>query len=121
MMIDDNPIDQMLYKRIVARAGVVREVICFSDAEAALARLQATPDNLPDVILLDINMPKMDGFEFLEAVERIFGPDFCVVVVMLTTSLDPKDLDRAKRFQAVKDYLDKPLTVQKVQDLVALV
>jgi len=110
MLIDDDLIDQKMYRRMIERSGLVDQLTCFSLAEQALAHLQANPRALPDVILLDINMPRMDGFEFLEAVDRIFGADFTVVVVMLTTSLDPGDVDRAGRFDVVKKYIDKPLT-----------
>ena len=121
MMIDDNAIDQMLYKRIVKRSGVAEKVISFNLAEDALAHLQANLDNLPDMILLDINMPRMDGFEFLEAANHTFGAQFSVVVVMLTTSLDPRDMERARSFDAVKRYIDKPLTVEQLNDLRTLV
>lgn len=121
MMIDDNAIDQMLYKRIVKRSGVAEKVISFNLAEDALAHLQANLDNLPDMILLDINMPRMDGFEFLEAANRAFGAQFSVVVVMLTTSLDPLDMERARSFDVVKRYIDKPLTVEQLNDLRTLV
>jgi len=67
MMIDDNQIDQMLYKRIIERSGLVEKLQSFSMADEALEYLKSEPENWPDVVLLDINMPKMDGFEFLEA------------------------------------------------------
>ena len=121
MVVDDNPVDQILYKRIIKRSGVVQNVIDFSLAEDALTYLQNNRDAMPDVILLDINMPRMDGFEFLEAAQEIFGAEFSVVVVMLTTSLDPRDQERAKTYDVVKDYMDKPLTVERVQQLTALV
>lgn len=121
MMIDDNQIDQMIYDRIIKRSGLVETVISFSMAENALAHLAANPDDRPDIILLDINMPKMDGFEFLEAAEKAFGADFCVVVVMLTTSLNPRDKERANAFQMVKSYLGKPLTIDSLQEIATLV
>lgn len=121
MMIDDNHIDQRMYKRIVSRSGLVKNVVCFSLADEALEHLVANPNDKPDIILLDINMPRMDGYEFLEAVDQAFGSDFSVVVVMLTTSLDPRDKERAKQFPAVKRFLEKPLTPENLEELATLV
>ena len=74
----------------------------------------------PNLILLDINMPKLDGFEFLDAASKALGADFAVVVVMLTTSLNPADRDRAKQYAAIKEYLNKPLTVDLLAQISAL-
>lgn len=110
MMIDDNAIDQMMYKRIVDRSGLVANLIQFTDAREALNHLLAKPDAHPDLILLDINMPGMDGFEFLDRASEELGTSMCPVIVMLTTSLNPHDEHRARNYDVVRDFLNKPLT-----------
>lgn len=110
MMIDDNEVDQMLYKRIVGRSGLVGELLNFLDAADALTYLRDQANTPPDLILLDINMPGMDGFGFLDAVTAEFGPAFAPVIVMLTTSLDPADAKRANAYDIVRDFQNKPLT-----------
>jgi len=121
MLIDDNKIDQMLYQRIISRSGLVNKITSFLLATDALDYLLSDGAVQPDLILLDINMPRMNGFEFLEAVQTHFGQDFAPVVVMLTTSLDPKDEARVKQIGLVRDYLIKPLTEAQLETLIALV
>ena len=121
MLIDDSEIDQMIYRRIADKSGLVGNLVQFLDATLALDHLSDAANIRPDLILLDINMPRMDGFEFLaEATER-FGVDLCPIIVMLTTSLNPRDEKRAKSFEIVRDFLNKPLTPHQLQALSALV
>lgn len=122
MSIDDCDVDQMLYKRIIKRAGIVEKVITFQLAEDALAYLKSDDCEEIDVILLDINMPRMSGFEFLEKATEQLGPEVLkCVVVMLTTSLNPQDEQRAREFDVVKAYLNKPLAKEDLESVAKLV
>lgn len=113
VIIDDSEFDQLMYRRLIDRSGMVGDLVTFLSGEDALAyftRDDATP---VDVILLDINMPGMNGFEFLESATRRLGPDFArIVIFMLTTSLNPRDIARAEASEVVKDYLNKPLEAE---------
>lgn len=110
MVVDDNKVDQMIYRRIIKRSGLVGQVLQFLSAEEALIHLRRVDRASVDAILLDINMPRMDGFEFLAAATDELGDSFTrMLVVMLTTSLDPGDEARASQFSVVKEYLNKPL------------
>lgn len=120
MLIDDNQIDQSLYQRLIARSGVVETTLSFLSAEDALSHLRNPEMEDPDVILLDINMPRMDGFEFLDAAQKEFGTPFFPVVVMLTTSLDPSDKHRAGTYPAIREFLNKPLTTAHLHQISAL-
>lgn len=121
MIIDDNSFDQMMYKRIVEKSGRVRELIQYVEAEKALEHLLDGTREQPDLILLDINMPRMNGFEFLEAATARIGADLCPIIVMLTTSLHPGDEARARSFDVVHDFMNKPLTQAMLQTLGMLV
>ena len=123
LVIDDNAVDLMLYRRIVRRSGHFAEVHAFHYATEALDWLEAREAPAVDAILLDVNMPRMNGFEFLAAAAERLGPRFdACVVIMLTTSLDPADVERAKSFGAVvRGYVNKPLTLEALERVVALV
>lgn len=117
MLIDDSEIDQMIYRRIVKKSGIVGDLLQFTEADKALAHLKDDTEVKPDLILLDINMPGMDGFEFLETATKEIGAISCPVVVMLTTSLNPRDEERARSFELVRDFLHKPLSVDHLKTL----
>lgn len=120
-IIDDAEFDQMLYARLIKRTGVVGETLCFLSAEEALDYFE-TPEAQPvDVILLDINMPGMSGFDFLEHVSKNNPEDYAeIVIVMLTTSLNPRDVERAATFDLVKEYIHKPLEEQHLSEIAQL-
>lgn len=121
MLIDDSTFDQMIYRRIAEKSGLVNTLLQYTNPEEALEYLFDVQNPRPSLILLDINMPQMDGFEFLEAATEKVGIELCPVVVMLTTSLNPKDAQRAKRFELVRDFLNKPLTHDQLRALSHLV
>lgn len=121
MLIDDEMIDQKQYQRALQRSGLVDEIMTFTYAEDALAYLADNPDVEVDVILLDINMPRMNGFEFLSAATDQLGSGFAkIVVAMLTTSLDPEDRRRACEFEVVKEFMNKPLTFDQIEHITQL-
>ena len=121
MLIDDNEVDQMLCERLALRSGLVGNFIGHLSAEDALDSIRSQPMPVADVILLDVNMPRMDGFEFLDIATRELGDQFArMVVIMLTTSLDPLDQERAGQFAVVKDYCNKPLLTQHLERIAAL-
>lgn len=122
MIIDDEQADQMLYKLIIKRSGLIENTLAFQMAEDALDDLKSEDKDPIDVIFLDINMPRMNGFEFLERATAELDIAFAkCVVIMLTTSLDPMDEARARKFDVVKDYLNKPLNVDDISKVAALV
>ena len=121
LLIDDEVIDQRMYTRILMRSGLMEELKCFELAIDALEYLKSDAAPKVDVIFLDINMPLMDGFEFLEAAQVALGPDYAkMVVAMLTTSLNPADEARARSFEVVRKYIVKPLKLHHVAEVAEL-
>lgn len=113
-IVDDDPIHQQITEIMLDRLSISNVVTKFSDAQDVLEHIRAQCNNaseLPDVILLDLNMPVMDGWEFLEAFSQV-RPTLIkhIKVYVLTSSIDEKDKERVSQFTFVEGYLTKPLT-----------
>lgn len=116
LIVDDDPDDRLIAKARLERSGRYDNIFTAADGKQALAiyeqyekKASAAPDMYPPlVILLDVNMPTMSGFELLEAIERLKSR-WSPVVVMLTASEAQADRVRSKDFGCVEDYLVKPI------------
>ncbi len=117
ILIDDNEADNVFHEIIIRRAGFSGELVIFEDAAEALAFLQGDPLSTPTCIFLDINMPLMDGFEFARKATPILSDKPTVSLMMLTSSDAPKDRQIASGMPLIQDFITKPLSVQKVRDL----
>ena len=123
LLIDDEEIDQRYYKRVLDRSGLVTEFMSFTYADDALEFLLANPNLGVDVILLDINMPRMNGFEVLERLKQLYDSEHLhpnsMIAMMYSSSDSKEDKERAFSYDFVKDFLTKPLDKQKLAQLVA--
>jgi CheY-like chemotaxis protein len=121
MLIDDSEADLLFSRIIVSRSGVCDDVLEFGCAGDALAQLQRSDGPDVDMILLDINMPGMDGFQFLQAFQQLQRTSRArAVVVMLTSSPDPRDREQAESFDCVRGYMVKPIDLAAAQRLSTL-
>lgn len=121
MVIDDNNIDQIVAKGLIKASRLTDQVISEWTAKDALSYLKVNennPEKLPNVIFLDIRMPEMDGFEFLEEYHKLTNDlKTKVRIVMLSSSTDPKDKARAAQNKNVLKFLSKPLNIEELKKL----
>lgn len=114
LLVDDNPIDLMIHERLVLRHDQQLNVLKAKSAQEALELLKK---ETVDLILLDIKMPGMDGFEFLAALRQSDYPAGRSLTYMVSSSIDPKDIESAKNDDWVKDFLEKPLNADKLDQI----
>lgn len=117
MVVDDSETDLLLTRLILEKSGIAGRLVLMRSAVDALVHL-AGPGPVVDLILLDVNMPGMDGFDFLDRHAQQALPP--VPVVMLSGSPDPADRSRALAHSFVLDFISKPLDLAKTAGLQAL-
>ena len=109
LLIDDNPLDNYINTKIISRSNFATEILAIESPEEALELLRAGKFR-PEIIFLDIRMPVMDGFDFLDEYEKLDIDKDHIEIVMLTSSINPGDMERAKHYKHVRKYITKTLT-----------
>lgn len=118
ILVDDDDADNYIHRRAIQRSGLVNTVRVFTSAVEALAFFRDTPQPTA-LVLLDINMPVMTGFEFLEAYNGLPPQNRAeITIVMLTSSDSARDSERARDY-GVDGFEPKPLTTTRFRELVA--
>ena len=117
LLVDDDNINNFINQRLIKKLNITEEVSVAVNGEDAINTIKNAGDYLPDLILLDINMPVMDGFEFLEAYKKLpIANKDNAVIVMLTTSTNQNDMARSKSIP-IRGFLNKPLTEEKIKKI----
>lgn len=124
MLIDDDEIFNFLNKRILELSGTAGKINIFTSAQQAIEWLQqhaSEEDSWPEIILLDIRMPLMDGFEFLDEFVQLPEKNIRKVkVFMLTSSIDERDRSRSREYPVVYGYYSKPMTPEILKEMDAI-
>lgn len=125
MLIDDNEIDLLINQKIIKYSNFTGRIQTFNSAVQALNYLKLIEDInayhslfSPQIILLDIHMPIMNGFEFLDEFDKLqIFKEKTVEIYMLSSSLNPDDIDKVNNNKNVSGLISKPLTADKLIEL----
>lgn len=121
MLIDDSTDDNFIHSRIIKKHGAAENVIVKTSGNDALDYLKSVrePGHIhPDLIFLDINMPGMNGWEFIDEYEQLQTHQKSnMIIIMLTTSENPSDKEKAKSYNLISDFMTKPLSSEMLTDI----
>jgi len=118
--IDDDPIALLLSKLVISKAHFASEIITLNNGQEGVFYLEKKEvlldyqnSNEPLLLFLDLNMPIMDGWEFLEQFSsKLYTTYKDTKIILLSSSIDPSDFQKSKQFEMVVDFFPKPLTIE---------
>lgn len=121
LLIDDDEPTNFINKKRIKQAEVCENILVQDDGESAielLNKLEKEGQSLPELIFLDINMPGMNGWEFLEEFKNLSSvTKENIVVVMLTTSLNVDDRKKAEAIEEISDFINKPFLIDQLHNI----
>ena len=124
--VDDDPITLMLCKKVIERVEFAKEIITANNGKEAIEYFDGLAEEIksnnsttyPELVLLDLNMPVMDGWEFLESYkEKEYQNIFSITrFIVLSSSIDPYDINKSKTYPVI-GFLSKPITKEMLENL----
>lgn len=120
-IIDDDPMSSFYIKRLAELGELANIISIYNTAQGAIDYLlhhNKSAEHLPDIILLDIYMPEVDGWEFLSQLKKIEDQlTKKPAVYIISSSNHPRDLERAAALPIVRDYFQKPVTLEVLRNV----
>lgn len=123
LCVDDDPITLMLYKMVIAKSSFTEEIVTAKNGQEALDYYDSlnTENDFccPELVFLDLNMPVMGGWEFLENFNNKKYDQFNkkTKVIVLSSTIDPNDIENSKKYPMVIDFMSKPITKEMLDGL----
>ncbi len=119
MLVDDDEHTNFLNRTIIKHAHFAEKVVAYTEASTALSYIEEEKNNgqLPDLIFLDINMPLMDGWDFIKKYGEIGLNGNAPKVIMLTSSINPKDEKKAESIAEIDGFKSKPLSQDVLSEI----
>jgi CheY-like chemotaxis protein len=122
LLVDDDEINNFISIKLIKKALVNSDITACLNGKYAIDQLvkirDTDPEELPDYILLDINMPIMNGWEFLEEYKRLKLDETAKSkIYIISSSVFSNDINKAKSYSLVKDFVSKPLNIEKIREL----
>jgi CheY-like chemotaxis protein len=121
-LIDDDEVFVYLTRKTLNKTNLVEHIRVFENGLDALNFIKDNlynQDELPEVIFLDLNMPIMDGWQFLQEFSRLkLDPNKSITIYICSSSISPDDVARAKSISEVSDFIFKPITADKLYEIV---
>ncbi|WP_396211262.1 response regulator [Flavobacterium sp.] len=124
LCVDDDPITLMLNEMVLNKASFCNELVTAKNGEEAILYFEnllitTNNDNYPKLIFLDLNMPVMNGWEFLDTfIEKKFHHIFKKIkVIILSSTVDPNDIEKSKKHPIVIKFLPKPINKEMLESL----
>ena len=122
LLVDDDEINNFISIKLIKKALLNTEIMACLNGKFAIDQLveiqRTNPAKMPDYILLDINMPIMNGWEFLDEYKRLnIDPAGKCKIFIISSSVFSNDINKARSYPLVKDFISKPLNVDKIKEL----
>lgn len=126
LCVDDDPITLMLCKKVIERTSFAQEIITAQNGEEAFQYFKniireinsGNVVDYPKLVLLDLNMPIMNGWEFLDAyLENNFQEILTSKFIILSSTIDPDDVNKSKKYIMVYDFMSKPISTEMIENL----
>ena len=120
-VIEDDPITSLLIRKLIERAQFAQTTVAFHNGKLPIQQMRKRREDgldFPDLIMLDINMPVMDGWEFLDHYIAEFS-EIKLPIIIMTSSIDTNDVKKSKAYECIKGYYYKPVTMDNFNQIIS--